>query len=67
MNPSPSRTVRALLPALSLALLLAVPRAYAQAPLEPAQLPARTSFYMVWRGEPAGDVRKTNNLFALWD
>ena len=41
--------------------------ASAQAPLEPAQLPARTVFYLIWRGMPAGDVRKTNSLFALWD
>jgi len=39
----------------------------AQAPLEPAQMPARTVFYLIWRGMPAGDVRKTNSLFALWD
>jgi hypothetical protein len=39
----------------------------AQAPLEPAQMPSRTSFYLIWRGTPAGDVRKTNALFALWD
>jgi hypothetical protein len=51
-------------------LLLAVSfagPASAQAPLEPAQMPARTLFYLVWRGMPAGDVRKTNSLFALWD
>jgi len=41
--------------------------AAAQAPLEPAQLPARTAFYVIWRGMPAGDIRKTNSLFALWD
>ena len=67
MNPSPSRSIRALVVIAGLALLFAVPRANAQAPLEPAQLPARTSFYVVWRGEPAGDIRKANNLFALWD
>jgi hypothetical protein len=39
----------------------------AQAPLEPAQMPSRTSFYLIWRGTPAGDARKTNALFALWD
>ena len=43
------------------------PRLAAQAPLEPAQMPSRTSFYLIWRGTPAGDVRKTNSLFALWD
>src|ERR1700676_71566 len=41
--------------------------AAAQAPLEPSQLPARTLFYLIWRGMPAGDVRKANSLFALWD
>src|ERR1700689_4248587 len=69
MTPSPSRSVRALLPTLlcALALLFAVPRVQAQAPIEPAQLPARTTFYIVWRGAPAADIRKANNLFALWD
>jgi hypothetical protein len=67
MIPSPSRNIRALLPTLFLALLFAVPRAHAQAPIEPAQLPARTTFYIVWRGAPAADIRKANNLFALWD
>jgi hypothetical protein len=67
MNPSPSRRVHALLPTLFLSLLFSAPRANAQAPIEPAQLPARTAFYVVWRGEPAGDIRKANNLFALWD
>ena len=43
------------------------PRLVAQAPLEPAQMPSRTSFYLIWRGTPAGDARKTNSLFALWD
>jgi hypothetical protein len=41
--------------------------AFAQAPLEPAQLPSRTVFYLIWRGAPAPDVRKTNSLMALWD
>jgi hypothetical protein len=42
-------------------------RAKAQAPLEPAQLPPRTSFYLVWRGAPAQEVRSANSLLALWD
>jgi hypothetical protein len=67
MNPSPSRRVRVLLPTLFLVLLFAVPRTHAQAPIEPAQLPARTTFYIVWRGVPAADIRHANNLFALWD
>ena len=40
---------------------------FAQAPLEPAQLPARTTFYLIWRGTPSGDVRKSNALLSLWD
>jgi hypothetical protein len=52
--------------ALILLMLLASHLA-AQAPLEPTQMPARTSFYLIWRGTPAGDARKTNALFALWD
>ena len=40
---------------------------FAQAPLEPAQLPARTTFYLIWRGTPSGDVRKGNALLSLWD
>jgi hypothetical protein len=46
---------------------LLAPRLAAQAPLEPAQMPSRTSFYLIWRGSPAGEERKTNALFALWD
>jgi hypothetical protein len=67
MTAAPSRALRTLLPTFLLALLFAAPRAHAQAPIEPGQLPARTSFYVVWRGEPSGDLRKANNLFALWD
>jgi len=47
--------------------MLLAPRLAAQAPLEPAQMPSRTSFYLIWRGSPAGEARKTNALFALWD
>lgn len=39
----------------------------AQAPLEPAQLPANTAFYFVWRGQPSAEIRKTNSIAALWD
>jgi hypothetical protein len=39
----------------------------AQAPVEPGQLPSRTSFYVLWRGMPTGDIRKNNSLYALWD
>jgi hypothetical protein len=41
--------------------------AQAQAPLEPAQLPPRTIFYLIWRGTPSPDARKANSLLALWD
>jgi len=41
--------------------------AAAQSPLEAAQLPARTSFYVVWHGSPVGDARKNNALMSLWD
>lgn len=39
----------------------------AQAPLEPSQLPARTIFYLIWRGTPATAARQTNALMGLWD
>jgi hypothetical protein len=39
----------------------------AQAPLEPPQLPDRTIFYLIWRGTPAGEARKSNSLMSLWD
>ena len=47
--------------------LLCSDRAWAQAPLEPTQMPARTTFYAIWRGTPVGDARKSNSLLALWD
>ncbi len=47
--------------------LLASSHTFAQAPLEPAQLPARTSFYVIWRGTPPAEARKTNSLLGLWD
>jgi hypothetical protein len=40
---------------------------FAQAPLEPAQMPARTTFYLMWRGAPDPALRKANSLLALWD
>jgi hypothetical protein len=30
-------------------------------------MPARTTFYVIWRGTPVGDARKSNSLLALWD
>ena len=38
-----------------------------QLPIEPAQLPARAVFYLLWRGTPTGEVRNNNVLYALWD
>lgn len=56
----------ALLVALAVASLAPRP-CNAQIPIEPAQLPARTTFYLLWRGTPTGEARKNNALFALWD
>jgi hypothetical protein len=54
--------------AIAVLLLFAGARpATAQGPLEPAQMPARTVFYVIWRGAPAPEVRKANSLLALWD
>jgi len=39
----------------------------AQVPLEPAQMPANTTFYFVWRGQPSAELRRTNSIAALWD
>jgi len=50
-----------------LVALLGASRAQAQSSIEPAQLPARTLFYVAWHGTPTGDVRKSNALLALWD
>ncbi len=47
--------------------LISCERTWAQAPLESALLPARTMFYVIWRGTPVGDARKSNSLLALWD
>lgn len=52
---------------LPLLLCLLATTCVAQAPIEPTQLPGRTSFYLLWRGSPAGDVRKSNALLSLWD
>jgi hypothetical protein len=53
--------------AVAVFMLLGCPRASAQAPLEPAQMPPRTIAYLIWRGTPTGDVRKANSLLGLWD
>jgi hypothetical protein len=39
----------------------------AQVPLEPTQMPANTTFYFVWRGQPSAELRRTNSIAALWD
>ena len=63
------KALRARIPALFILVftLLCSDHAWAQAPLEPAQMPARTIFYVIWRGTPVGDARKSNSLLALWD
>jgi hypothetical protein len=54
--------------AIAIALfLIGISSAFAQAPLEPAQMSPRTIFYLIWRGAPSPDVRKANSLLALWD
>jgi hypothetical protein len=40
---------------------------FAQAPLEPAQMPQQTLFYLLWRGAPPSSARAANSLLALWD
>ncbi len=53
---------------LSFVLAIVLPSCcFAQAPLEPSQLPAQTSFYLIWRGTPKGDIRQTNALLGFWD
>jgi len=52
---------------LLLAAFLFAGRSAAQAPFEPAQLPARTTFYLIWHGSPSGDLRKANAMMSLWD
>jgi len=62
--------IRIFLVTAMIAILFAVAEAqpaFAQAPLEPAQLSSRIVFYLIWRGAPAPDVRKANSLLALWD
>ena len=47
--------------------LLVANAASAQVPLEPTQMPANTTFYFLWRGQPSAELRKTNSIAALWD
>ena len=62
----PARLACTLSLTLLLALALAVP-ACPQSPVDPAQLPGHTSFYLFWHGAPSGEIRKNNSLYALWD
>jgi hypothetical protein len=62
----PQRLVRAIFLCLTAAFLMPF-LASAQSPVDPPQLPARTSFYFLWRGTPSGDIRTKNSLYALWD
>jgi hypothetical protein len=62
----PRRPLRIIYLVLLFALLGAL-RATAQSPVDPGQLPGRTSFYLLWRGTPTGDVRAKNSVYALWD
>jgi hypothetical protein len=59
--------LRILLPIAALLVATVPDSARAQAPLEPTQMSPRTAFYLVWRGAPSPDARKTNSLLALWD
>jgi hypothetical protein len=59
------RIAKALFCAAMLSLFAAA--TFAQAPLEPAQLPSRTVFYLIWRGTPPADARSANALLSLWD
>src|SRR5450755_2716292 len=52
---------------LAAAFILCAQVVPAQAPLEPSQMPANTTFYFVWRGQPSAELRKSNSIAALWD
>jgi hypothetical protein len=60
-------SLRILLPIAALLYLAGANPACAQAPLEPAQMSARTLFYVIWQGVPGPEARKANSLLALWD
>ena len=60
-------SLRILLPIAALLVATVPDSARAQAPLEPAQMSPRTAFYLIWRGVPGPEARKTNSLLALWD
>lgn len=43
------------------------PQTFAQAPLEPSQMPPRTAFYLLWRGAPSPEAARANTLFSVWE
>jgi hypothetical protein len=47
--------------------LVGAGQATAQEPIPPERLPAKTTFYLIWRGTPPPAVRQANSLLALWD
>lgn len=60
------RCFRAVVLVLAAALLLPT-CSTPQVPVDPGQLPGRTTFYLLWHGTPAGTIRAKNSLYALWD
>src|SRR4029077_20823000 len=66
-TPMKALSLRIVLPIATLLLICGNDAAWAQAPLEPAQMSPRTAFYLIWRGVPGAQARKGNSLLALWD
>ena len=62
----PLRSFRLIVLVLAAALLLPT-CSTPQVPVDPGQLPGRTTFYLLWHGTPAGEIRMKNSLYALWD
>ena len=62
-----ARPVRILCLLLFLVAPLFAQQSSTSLPLDPSQLPARTTLYLVWRGAPTGEVRYANALMSLWD
>ena len=62
----PARLVRTIRISLLLTAWCVFP-ARPQTPVDPGQLPSRTSFYLFWHGAPSGEIRNNNSLYALWD
>ena len=59
--------LRLVLPIAALLFVAGTNPARAQAPLEPAQMPPQTLFYVIWHGVPGAEARRANSLLALWD